>query len=351
LPLDVASLLFSFTVGAIAPLGDGPLLVNAMSTPIAASFQPARRAVDNWRIEAARKLAVEPAVIASLLGGADPKSLPRCVKLNNYWCIKGAGWNGMLTADAEGHAAFSTAVEGAAVAALLLRRYYLEFSRRSATDIVSRWAPAQCGMAPVARSSPAAGRRPGIAQTRPALGPDPKPRVDALATHGIGATLRARYLAARRGGRRVAGRGGIRRSVVPDRAASLIRAPTISSGYGEPTLAMPTLKLASLSMPPLPGASFAPMMSCSFDGQRIRNYAMKAIEGVATSPSDDLKLFDPDGTPLPALQRVMENMSGVEIGPYKASSELVRAGIEQATAAMRAAREAANAPAASSDNP
>ncbi len=333
---DIATLLFSVTLGAIAPFGDAPSWARAIAAA-PAHFDPAERAVRNWRLEAARRLAVDLPTAASLLGGNDARSLPRCVKLNNYWCIKGAGWNGMLTADPEGHAAFASAGEGAAVAALLLRRYYLEFARHSANDIVSRWAPPQCG-APVAPASPLKGG--GMAQTRTRLGPDPKPRAVGLTTRGIGNTLRAHFLAVRRAGRRVASRGGLRRSVVPDRVASLIRAPTISAGYGEPSVALPALRLAALAAPLATGGSFAPMMSCSLDGQRLRNYAMKAIEGVAASPDEDLKLFEPDGTPTPALARVMENMSGVEIGPFHASTDLVRAGIETATAAMRAAREA-----------
>ena len=86
------------------------------------------------------------------------------------------------------------------------------------------------------------------------------------------------------------------------------------------------------------------MLDCSGDAQRIRNYAEKAIAGVAQSIDADLKLFEPDGTPLPALARVMENMSGVEIGPLKADPELVQAGVDAATRAMRQAREGVSGP-------
>ena len=58
--------------------------------------------------------------------------LPRCVKLNNYWCIKRARWAGEIAADAEGHVAFASAIDGAIAAAILLRRYYIDYNRRSA---------------------------------------------------------------------------------------------------------------------------------------------------------------------------------------------------------------------------
>jgi len=163
--------------------------------------------------------------------------------------------------------------------------------------------------------------------------------VAGLTTRGLGNTLRAHYLAVRRFG----ARAGLRRSVVPDRVAPLIRAPTIASGFGErPTLILPNAPLAALAAPiPLGGGGAQPLFSCALDGPRLRNYALKVIDGVTASPADDLKLFQPDGTPNPALARVMENMSGVEIGPLKASPSLVRAGIAAATAAMRAARDAA----------
>ncbi len=344
--MDIASLLISVTLGAAAPLAQLPSIARDLaSAPV--EFRADERAVGNWRIEAARRLDIDLAAAAGILGGRDPRGLGRCVKLNNYWCIKGAGWNGMLAADAEGHAAFSSAVEGAAVAALLLRRYYLEFARRSATDIVTRWAPPQCG-APLPRlvaRGGGVGRGPGMAQRRAALGPEPK-RVAGLTTRGIGNTLRAHYLAVRRFG----ARGGLRRSVVADHVGSLIRAPTIAPGFGElasTRLQLAPAPIAALAAPTPLGGGLGPIpslppLSCALDGPRLRNYALKVIEGVAASPTEDLKLFTPEGMPNASLARVMENMSGVEIGPLRASRELVRAGIETATAAMRAAHETAS---------
>ena len=65
------------------------------------------------------------------------------MRLNNYWRIKSARWNGKIASDAEGHVAFSSAHERAVVAAQLLRRYYVNYGHRSALAIVSRWAPSE----------------------------------------------------------------------------------------------------------------------------------------------------------------------------------------------------------------
>jgi hypothetical protein len=305
----------------------------AQSDAAAPAFRASERAVEYWRAEAAGHLDLPQGAAAALRAGDDPGGLSRCVRLNNYWCVKGAGWNGMIAADAEGHAAFATAVEGAAVAALLLRRYYLEFARRSATAIVSRWAPPRCG-GPVAASLGGGGVRLGMAHSRPNLGPDP-----GLSTRGLGNTLRARFLAARRSGKRL----GVR-SRVPDAPASLIPAPTIAAGLGEPRIAPSALRLASLGAAPArpAAAAFAPF-ACALDGPRLRNYAARVVEGLGVSTEDDLGLFEPDGEPTAALARVMENMSAVEIGPLRADPALARAGIETATNAMRAARAAEGA--------
>jgi hypothetical protein len=149
--------------------------------------------------------------------------------------------------------------------------------------------------------------------------------------------LRARFLARHRGGARVA--RAMRRSIVPDRPVSLLRAPSIAVGLGEKAMALPPLRLASLTMPdPLPRlAPAAPAQSCASETLRLRNYAAKVIDGVTASPDEDLKLFEPDGTPSERLFRVMANMAAVEIGPMKADEATIRAGIADALAALRAA--------------
>ena len=109
-----------------------------------AAFDAARRAVSNWPAEATGNLDPSPKTKEDMASKKGPPDFPRCVMLNNYWCIKRARWAGEIAADAEGHVAFASAIDGAIAAAMLLRRYYLDFNRRSALAIVSRWAPPQC---------------------------------------------------------------------------------------------------------------------------------------------------------------------------------------------------------------
>jgi hypothetical protein len=269
--------------------------------------------------------------------------------------VKGVGWNGMLAADAEGHAAFASAEEGATVAALLLRRYYMSYSRRSAQAIVSRWAPAECRVTRVAsRPSamplppirPGAKGPPGIAQARNKLGPAPAPKVtpDALSMRGVGQTLRARWIA--RGHAKVA--KAQPRTRIAERLPPLMRAPSIAVGLGEKPMAMPELKLASLAMPgpeldprdPARPEPLRPIINCDGETNRIKAYAQKASAGVAASPDEDLALFTPEGEPTPNLARVMENMSAVEIGPLRADKAVIAAGIARAMAAIRQAQAA-----------
>ena len=59
----------------------------------------------------------------------------------------------------------------------------------------------------------------------------------------------------------------------------------------------------------------------------LANYAAHAIDGLVRSPDEDLKLFEVDGSPLPALPRLLANMAAVEIGPYRADGKLIEAAI------------------------
>ncbi|PPD11550.1 MAG: hypothetical protein CTY30_09640, partial [Methylocystis sp.] len=136
------------TMLAVAAPHKAPAAIVTPSSAFAATpspaYQPQARAVDNWRFESALALEMAPVAAIRRALGAEAGEPARCVKLNNYWCIKSAGWNGEIAADADGHVAFASAEEGAAVAALLLRRYYVAYGRRTARAIVERWAPAQC---------------------------------------------------------------------------------------------------------------------------------------------------------------------------------------------------------------
>jgi hypothetical protein len=286
-----------------------------------ASFSPGARLVSNWRLEAARRLDAPPQSLARLLANESPAP-PRCIKLNNYWCVKRAGWAGEIAADADGHVAFASALEGAMVAVMLLRRYYLVYERHTAQAIISHWAPAQCGaFAAAARSNPM--------------------RVDHLATRGIANTLRARWLASHRPGfaqpRQAGARGApvapkARRSIVADRPIKLMPAPEIAVGMGERAPAQTPLTIAALIAMPMyatpmyatPSAGFA----CADDGARIRQYALRAVEGVGAGPDDDLRLFTADGAPGANLPLVLQNMAKVEIGPFGVRGDLIAAAIE-----------------------
>lgn len=282
-----------------------------------AAFLPIERAVSNWRLEAAWSLDASPRLLADLIANDRPGT-PRCVKLNNYWCVKRAGWAGEIAADSEGHVAFASASEGAVVAAMLLRRYYLVYNRRSAQAILSRWAPAQCG---------------GIGAARTHGAPL---HLGALTTHGIANTLRARWLASHRPGfaapKLAQGPGSLpapklRRSVVANRPIKLMAAPEIAVGMGEQDLPpRAPVKLAAIEASDL--TPLLPGPSCLDETARIRQYALRAIEGVVPSPDDDLQLFAADGTPLPNLPLLMQNMAKVEIGPLAARSDLVAAAVQ-----------------------
>ena len=96
------------------------------------SYQPATRELNNWRREAAGHLNLPLLSAIAMMSGYTPVAVSRCVKLNNYWCTKRAGWTGEIASDPDGHVAFASAHDGAVVAALLLRRYYIDLGLRSA---------------------------------------------------------------------------------------------------------------------------------------------------------------------------------------------------------------------------
>jgi len=297
-------------------------------------YEPQSREVTNWRSEAIDALEPKTVIALAALFKAERPFVTRCVKLNNYWCIKSARWNGEIATDGEGHVGFASALHGADAAALLLRRYYLDFNRKSALDIVRRWAPPECGIAT-------------------GLG-----GMAVLAVRGIGGTVRAQYLASRRKGRVVrytakAGPGG-----KPGRVSMVIpvtpktpqyRVPSIAAGMGEkPKAADPRPLVVQRPKPkrePATTASASPKpqvaSACAPDEQRLRNYASRMVEGLGIGPNDDLKLFTEDGKPLPNLAPVMLAMSAFELGTLKASPDLVRAAIERAAGKVAASAKAA----------
>ncbi|WP_445502831.1 hypothetical protein [Microvirga sp. G4-2] len=319
-------LALGFAGRALFPgLADLPIGAQALQV----RYEPQSREVTNWRSEAIDALEPKMVVTLAALFKAERPFVTRCVKLNNYWCIKSARWNGELATDSEGHVGFASADHGADAAALLLRRYYLDFQRKSALDIVRRWAPAECGMVT------------GIGG------------MAVLAVRGIGGTVRAQYLASRRKGRVVrytakSGSGG-----EPGRVSMVIpltpktpqyRVPSIAVGMGEkPKAPDPRPLVIQRSKPkrePVTTASTALKTKvasvCAPDEQRLRNYASRMVEGLGLGPNDDLKLFSAEGRPLPNLARVMLAMSSFELGALRASPDLVEAAIERASAKIEA---------------
>ncbi|MCC2100137.1 MAG: hypothetical protein KDJ12_03435 [Hyphomicrobiales bacterium] len=328
--------------------GASSLRAPDVASLIAPEYRPAERAVDNWRRQGALNLDLAPERALALALGRDLKGLSRCVRLNNYWCVKKAGWTGEIAADNEGHVAFATAAEGAAGAAQLLRRYYIDFGLHSARAIVQRWAPAQC-VAPLTYHAP--GRR--IAG-RKLLGPEPK----GLTTRGLGSTLRAKWLARHRPGLAPRRRGkgahrvvGVRRSIVPDRIGAMMKTPTIAAGIGavEGGASRPPARKTQapmrLAMLPYPGVAMGtdprmpaslpplPTLSCAPETRRILNYATSIASGVAAGPDADLALFDAEGKPTPNFAKALFNMAAVEIGPLRATQALVDSAV--ATIAAR----------------
>ncbi|KAB0266925.1 hypothetical protein [Microvirga brassicacearum] len=295
-------------------------------------YDAATREISNWRSQTVGTLEPKPVAMAAALLGADRPVVTRCVKLNNYWCIKSARWDGEIGKDSEGHVGFASADHGADAAVTLLRRYYLEFGRKSALDIVRRWAPAECGIAT------------GIGG------------LAVLAVKGIGGTVRARYLASRRGKGvttfTAKGRGGKpgRVSMVIPLKTPQYRVPDIAEGMGEKPKPVPKMEAAPR---PKIRAAAAPMATasapkpavaaCAPDEQRLRNYAERMVGDLDLGPNDDLKLFAADGTPLPNLTAVMAAMSSFELGMLRPGAALIEGAVQRAILRAEARKAAPSA--------
>ena len=138
----------------------------------------------------------------------------------------------------------------------------------------------------------------------------PKPRaiqrafLASDAPHGILKTLRARWLAAHRqllfhG----PGTAALHRPAIPACPLTMIPEPEIAAGMGErPRSAQMLMSLAPLPLAniaaiesPVPADQPAGTLCFSEEVSRIRNYAARAIEGIAASPNEDLNLFLADG--------------------------------------------------------
>ncbi len=341
------------TMLAVAAPQKAPAVFAAPASALAAAASPAylpeARAVDNWRVESALALEMAPLAAIRRAVGAEEGAPARCVKLNNYWCVKSAGWNGEIAADSDGHVAFASAAEGAAVAALLLRRYYVDYGRRTARAIVGRWAPAQCllfGARPV----------PGVSASRAGMARMLPQRIVpmGLALRGLQNTLRARWLAAH-------GRGGVssKTARAPLGApVDLMPAPSIMAGVSElparrekpAELIRPTPRTIIADLAPTPAPRPAPgigVSSCGGEFARIAAYAASIAQGVVGGPEEDLGLFTAAGLPTENLARVMANMAAVEIGPARPREALIRVAVAQLRQMLAESgkKDAATAPA------
>lgn len=349
------------------------LALPRLAAPGPASYRPDDKSVSTWRDGTARTLEPAPLAIAAAFFELGRPVVSRCVKLNNPWCIKRARWPGEIGGDDEGHTAFASTEFGADAAANLLRTYYMTHGRKSALDIVRRWAPAECHIGIGGMSI-------------------------SLAVGGLAGTLRARYLAAtggRGGGRPTvtrtargsvsvkAPRGGrVRVSIVPLPKMPSYRVPSLTAGGGEraaaspapasratprpaarpaargsrragaaqvPVSASPAAGLRSLGASGSgsgyftgpPSRSIPAVSSCGSDEGRIQNYAGAIARSLGLQPGSDLKLFDDAGQPTVNLLPVMVAMSAVELGHLHAGAPLAEAAVERLRAKL--AREAAEA--------
>ena len=300
--------------------GAGP--VKLEPTPV---FRVDDQSVSTWRNGTRTTLEPAPLAIAASWFVSGRPVVTRCVKLNNPWCIKQARWSGELGGDDESHTAFATTEFGADAAANLLRTYYVTLGRRTALDIVRRWAPAECRI----------GSGSGLSVM--------------LAVGGLSNTLRARFLASQgRTGtaqpRRVqAGKPPRTRvSSVPLAPLPTYRGVDIAAGMGvrpgrpeveRPAARTPPVVRSSAPPPPVRYASArapAPVASgCGSEEGRIRYYGSAIAKALGVSPDDDLKLFDEVGQPTANLLPVMVAMSAIELGYLHAGPELVERAIDR----------------------
>jgi hypothetical protein len=131
------------------------------------------------------------------------------------------------------------------------------------------------------------------------------------------------------------------------------RVPDIAAGMGEkkkPVEAPPPRPIerpkpvrevkAPASATPKPAPNPGTATACAPDEQRLRNYAARMVEGLGIGPTDDLRLFEADGTPLPNLRSVMLAMSAVELGLLRAGPDLVDGAVRRLAGRMADGRAA-----------
>ncbi len=337
--------------------------------------------MSNWRGETRDGLMPLSLAWTAWAAPADPAFVARCVKLNNYWCIKRARWDGEIGGPGGHTDGFATAGHGADAAVSLLRRYYgsTGAARRSPSSGAGlrRNARARSRPAPRRGARPGPGlpgsRRPGAAGPRPhpagALPRQPRPgrgapagRPDAppggarppgrrqpLAGPALvgarpDAGPAAPAGAGRHGGgaphhrhrhRRGAARHRLDRRV--GRAGPDPRRRAAGRGGRRPADARRRPGLVA-------AAGLAPARAPLRLRRGPHPGLCRRIAGsVGVKPGDDLELFTADGRATPRLAPVLLAMSSVELGALRASPALVAAAIARADAERTAARRQAEA--------
>lgn len=98
------------------------------------SFNQQSGEVSNWQTEAATHLNVEQSVLAA-------RKDIRCIKLNNYWCLKDVKWAGRVGKDSDSHTAFRDGYYSARAAVRNFRTAYSKHGLKSASALMSVYAP------------------------------------------------------------------------------------------------------------------------------------------------------------------------------------------------------------------
>lgn len=118
---------FTLVITALAVIS----ATGAKSTP---TYDSSTRSVSNWESQAAIHLGITDEALTK-------NKYPRCVKLNNYWCLKDVGWAGSVGRDNDRHTAFLDGNMAARAAVRNFRTAYLKHGRKTAFQIMSVYAP------------------------------------------------------------------------------------------------------------------------------------------------------------------------------------------------------------------